>query len=126
MDFGDFCRYYKACRFEEFIRSNILVVNDAFRVGWISQSAIRVWFILCLFAELIDERVMFAGEEVVQEAQTDGPVVSEGGRFLASPLRLNRIAWREHGQVAALLHEELSPHLPDRASRACARFSSKP
>ena len=38
-------------------------------------------------AELVDEQVVLAREDVVKEAQPDRPVVGEGGRLLAGPLR---------------------------------------
>src|SRR5262245_9077415 len=53
--------------------------------------------------KLVDEQIVLAREDVVQEAETDRPVVGEGGGFLPGPLRLDRITRRERRQIPLLV-----------------------
>src|SRR5262249_49619222 len=60
---------------------------------------------LCLLAKSIDEKIMLARENIVKEAETDGPVVRKSDAFLTRPLGIHRIGRLEHGQVTHSISE---------------------
>ncbi len=100
MDLGDLGGNYQTRGFKELIGCDVFVADDALRVGWIPQTAVRIGLLRGFLAEFIHEGIMFASEEIVVETQTDRPVVGESGGFLSGPLRLDRIAGLEYRQIA--------------------------
>src|SRR2546425_171714 len=55
------------------------------------------------FPELLDEDVVFTDEQVMEEAEPDGPVVRKCRRLLTGPGRVDRITSLEHREIAVLL-----------------------
>jgi hypothetical protein len=96
VDLGNFGRYDEAGNFEQLPRRNI-AKHDRF--VWLVRSAQSAVFLRILAAEIVDELVVLTREDVVVEAQADGPVIWERGGLLAFPEGIDVVAigFIEHG-----------------------------
>ena len=93
----DFGRDYQTCHLKELLGGDIPIADDPLRVCRISKARIRVRRLRRLSVETIDELVVLSGEDVVQEAQADRPVVREPGGLLTAPVGKLRIGVGQHG-----------------------------
>ena len=98
-----FGRDYQTCHLKELLGGDIPIADDPLRVCRISKARIRVRRLRRLSVETIDELVVLSGEDVVQEAQADGPVVREPGGLLTAPVGKLRIGIGQHGEMTLVI-----------------------
>ena len=102
VNLGDFGGYDQPRRFEQLVRRHILVPDHLVGPGGVTQSGVRIRRLRRLLPEFLHEDVVFPRKDVVVKAHADRPVVRKRGRFLARPVRIDRIAGLEHRQVSQL------------------------
>ncbi len=94
VDLGDLRRDDQACDLVQTFIADVPVSDHLFRIVRVAQPRIGIRHLLLTLAEVIDEVVVLAREQVVIEAHADIPVGRKTGGLLSQPLRLNRAVGR--------------------------------
>src|SRR5207244_9704667 len=99
----DFRGHDEPSDLKQLVRGHVSIADDVVRVIGTPQTRIVVRQQRSSFPELLDEDVVFADEQVMEEAEPDGPVVRKCRRLLTGPGRVDRITSLEHREIAVLL-----------------------
>ena len=91
MDLGNFRRDNQPGDFKQLIRRDISIFNGGGGVCGVAQAGVVFRSCRSLLSKRIDEHIVLARKDVVEKAQTDGPIVRERHGLLAGPLRVHGI-----------------------------------